>query len=93
MPFYYRIFICLFSLFFFVYLYIHALNEVIQLRLDIPPIAQELATIEEENKRLHYEIDQFESPLKLLELSQKPEFSHLKYPYTKDVIVLPEGNS
>lgn len=87
---YYRILIGLFTLSVFTYLYIHKLNDVMELRLQIPPIAQELTAIEEENKRLQYTIDQFESPLNLLELSKKPEFAHLKYPYTKDVIVLSE---
>lgn len=70
------------------FLYIEKMNELTELRLEIPTLKKELKVIEEENTRLQYDIDRFESPLHLMELSRKPEFGHLKYPYTKDVIVI-----
>ncbi len=60
------------------YLYIDASNEVIGLRFAIPQAQKELKEVREENKRLTYAIERFESPLNLIELSRKPEFSHLK---------------
>jgi len=68
------------------YAYILKQNELTGLRLMIPTVAKELKAVQEENIRLKYEIDRFESPIHLMELARKPEFSHLKYPYAKDVI-------
>lgn len=80
--------LCLISVALAVYLYIDALNGVIELRLQIPQVQKAYKEVAAENQRLQYEIDRFESPLHLMELSRKPEFSHLKSPYLKDVIVI-----
>ncbi len=71
------------------FIYIDALNRVTELRLAIPDLAKEVKDIQEENQRLHYEIDNFESPLHLMELARKPEFSHLKHPSTNEIILIP----
>ena len=68
------------------YAYIHKQNELTRLRLMIPAITKELKAIQEENIRLKYEIDRFESPIHLMELARKPEFSHLKHPYSNNVL-------
>lgn len=69
-------------------LYIDRLNELTRLRLEIPQHMKELKVLQEENERMKYEIDQFESPLYLMELLKKPEFSHLKFPRENEVIVI-----
>lgn len=69
-------------------LYIDRLNELTRLRLEIPIHLKQLKMLEEENQRLQYEIDQFESPLYLMELLKKPEFSHLKFPKENEVRVI-----
>lgn len=85
-----RLFICILFACASLYVYIDKQNELVELRLAIPALMQEVKAAQEENTRLQYEIDRFESPIHLMELSRKPEFSHLKYPYTKDVILLKE---
>lgn len=85
--FFIKIFICILAAFFTIYSYIENQNELTKLRLAIPALAKELRQINEENTRFKYEIDQFESPIHLMELSRKPEFGHLKYPYMKDIIL------
>lgn len=65
-------------------------NNLTELRKEIPLLSKELKAIEAENNRLQYDIDQFESPLHLMELSRKPEFTHLKYYYDRDVIIIKE---
>lgn len=80
-----QILICLSAVVFTVYAYIEKQNELTELRLAIPATAKEVRRIHEENIRLQYEIDQFESPVHLMELARKPEFGHLKYPYLPDV--------
>lgn len=87
-----RLFICILAAAITVYAYIVKQNDVTELRLAIPAVAKELRQINDENIRLQYEIDQFESPIHLMELSRKPEFSHLKYPYVKDIVTVPEKN-
>ena len=58
------------------------------MRRAIPPLAKEVRAIQEENHHLQYVIDRFENPVHLIELSRKPEYGHLKYPRTADVIIL-----
>lgn len=55
-------------------------------RFAIPEAEKKLREIQAENNRLQYDIDQFESPLHLMELARKPEFSHLKAPYLQDIV-------
>jgi hypothetical protein len=86
-----QIFICIFIACLALYAYIDKQNELTELQLTIPAVAKELKEIHEENIRLQYEINQFESPIHLMELARKPEFGHLKYPYLNEVHTLPKG--
>ncbi|QLH37620.1 MAG: hypothetical protein HWD61_12150 [Parachlamydiaceae bacterium] len=84
-----RLFICIMMAGFTLYGYIFKQNELTELRMAIPTLAKEVRNIQEENNRLKYEIDHFESPIHLMELLRMPEFSSLKYGYTQDVVILP----
>ena len=86
-----RIFFCIFAAGITLYSYIDKQNELTGLRMAIPALSKEVKAIHEENIRLKYEIDRFESPIHLMELARKPEFGHLKFPYLNQVITLPEG--
>lgn len=80
---------CVSCVAFAVYMYINSSNSVMELRLAIPQMQKEVRALHAENERLQYEIDQFESPLHLMELSRKPEFSHMKSSFLQDVIQIP----
>lgn len=69
-----------------IYFYIDSLNQIISLRLKIPETEKQLAELKAENTHLQYEIDQFESPMHLMELAKKPEFSHLKSANLHEII-------
>jgi cell division protein FtsB len=84
-----RILFCIFCLGIFLYSYIEKQNVITELRLAIPSVSKELQSIQEENTRLRFEIDQFENPQHLLELSRRPEYRHLKHPLLKDIIMIP----
>lgn len=84
-----RLFICMFAAVWTIYTLIEKQNELVELRLAIPVLEKEVRRIEEGNTRLKYEIELFESPIHLMELARKPQFSHLKFPYNPDIIVLP----
>lgn len=86
-----NIFICIVIASFTLYAYIDKQNELTELRLAIPALEKEVRHIQEENTRLKYEINSFESPIHLMELARKPEFGHLKSPYLNQVLILPEG--
>lgn len=88
-----KLFICIIAAATTLYAYILKQNEVTELRLAIPTLGKEVRQIHDENTRLQYEIDQFESPIHLMELARKPEFGHLKYPYLKDVIFVNKNGS
>jgi len=64
-------------------------NQLTRLRLEIPILEKSVRNINEENWRLKYAIEQFEQPVHLIELSRKPEFSHLKHPYLEEIVILP----
>ncbi|MBA2726956.1 MAG: hypothetical protein H0U49_02135 [Parachlamydiaceae bacterium] len=84
-----RLLFCIVIAGFVLYFYIENQNELTLLRLAIPVEVKALKVIQEQNVRLKYLIDCFETPTHLMELAQKPEYAHLKHPYTKDVIKLP----
>lgn len=83
-----KIFICFLAASLCIYVYMNKLNEMTEVRLKIPVLKKELKEIKEENMRLQYEIERFESPLHLMELSRKSEFSHLKYPFVDEVMLI-----
>lgn len=63
-------------------------NDRIETQILIPTIAKEVRQLQERNHRLQYEIDRFENPIYLMELSRKPEYAHLKYPTTDRIILI-----
>ena len=87
----YRLLVCILTAGITLFGYIEKQNELTELRLAIPVLTKAVKSMQEENIRLMYEIEQFESPIHLMELMKKPEFSHLKYPFLKDEIFLPVG--
>ncbi len=72
------------------YSFVDMQNEVTEFRIKLPQIAKEIKTIQEENDRLHYEIEQFENPQHLMQLARLPEFSHLKHPLLKEILTVKE---
>lgn len=83
-----RLFLCIFCVGTFLYAYINQQNGITELRLQIPVASRELEAVQQENTRLQFEIDQFFNPQHLLELSNTPEFRHLKYPLMNEIITL-----
>lgn len=81
-----RLFFCIFLFSLFLYLYLQKQNEITNLRLQIPKLSKQLEFLSSKNTNLQFEIDRFENPLNLIQLSRKPEFSHLKHPLAKDII-------
>ncbi len=86
-----RFAICLAALGFSLYGHIEKQNQITQARIQLPEIARQLKAIQEDNTRLRYEIEQFESPEHLIELARQHEFSHLRHPLVKEVRTLPQG--
>ncbi len=85
-----RVLLCIMILGCFFYAYISKQNSITALRLEIPQLSSEVEEIHQENSRLRFEIDQFENPVHLMELSRKPEYRHLKHPLVKDIIEIRE---
>lgn len=83
-----RIFTCILAAGITLYAHIHKRNELTELRLVLPGIEKEVKRLQRENVRLQYEVDRFESPLRLMEWARKPEFSHLKFPYVNEVVII-----
>ena len=73
------------------YSYFAKQNELTQFKIQLPEVEKEIRLVREENRRLRYEIDQFENPSHLIELAHHPEFSHLKHPLLREILTVPEG--
>jgi len=86
-----RLLLCIFLFGGSLFLYLSQGNALTELRIELPDLWEELAQLEEQNARLSYEIDQLESPARLMQLARQPEFSHLVHPLLDEVVVLPKG--
>lgn len=83
-----RIFFCILMAGFFLYAYIDKQNSITKLRLEIPILSKKVEMLEQENIRLQFEIDQFENPLNLMEISRRPEYRHLKHPLLNEILTI-----
>ncbi len=61
--------------------------------MEIPKLADSFHLLEEENTHLSLEIERFESPARLMELLRQKEYSHLRYPYVDEVVIVKEGSN
>ena len=86
-----RMLCCLAVFTLYLYQMIQKQNIINYLSLQIPKFAKDLKSVEEENVRLRFEIDCFESPDHLMQLVKMQEYTHLRHPSLKDVFVVPEG--
>ena len=85
-----RLLICVFTLVGLLYTFIDRHNDLTQLKIEIPNLLKSLRQLEEENAQLFLEIQQFESPDRLIKLLREKEYSHLKYPYIDQIVVIPK---
>jgi len=76
---------------FFLYSYLVKQNELTKMKMELPTLAKSIKDLKEENKQLIYELEQMENPCRLMELVRSSEFSHLKHPFVKDILTIPEG--
>lgn len=87
-----RLFCCIFILGITLFAYVSKHNVLTERRMRVPMLAKELQQQEEENVRLSFAIEKFESPLHLMELARNPEFSHLKHPVVTDIIIVEKAS-
>lgn len=73
------------------YSYLNVQMKVTQIKIELPEVEKEIHLIQEENRRLSYEIDQFENPSHLIDLAHYPEYAHLKHPLLKEILTVPEA--
>ena len=84
----FRVLLCIFIGGVTLYAYVGKQNQLTHMRLKIPPLEKEVKRLTEGNRRLRYEIEQFENPVHLIELLNKPEFAHLKHPILDEISVV-----
>lgn len=73
------------------YSYLDRQNSLTKMKIQLPQTEKEIQLVREENRRLSYQIEQFESPSHLIELAHRPEFGHLKHPILKEILTVPEA--
>lgn len=86
-----RMLCCLAVFSLYLYHVIHKQNEINDLSVQIPKLSKDLKTLEEENLRLQFVINSFESPERLMHLAQSQEYIHLLHPSLNQVLSIPEG--
>lgn len=82
---------CLTLFGFSLFSYLNMQNEVTQLKIRLPEVEKEIRLIQEENRRLCYQIEQFENPAHLIDLAHRPEYAHLRHPLLKEILTVPEA--
>jgi hypothetical protein len=86
-----KLMICILTFSFGLYSYMDKKNELTSLKIQLPKLSLEISTLKQQVKKLQYEIDQFEDPTNLMNLAQRPEFSHLKQPILEEILTVQEG--
>ena len=86
-----RLFGCLALFSFSVYSYLDKQNSCTELKMRLPKVTTEIEAIREINANLQYQIDCFENPQHLLSMAGRPEYAHLKFPITEEVLTVKEG--
>lgn len=84
--------ICLFFFAVCIYSYLDMQNAVTRLRIEVPKLAKELRSIEEENVRMRFAAESFENPQHLMMLARDKAFAKLKFPLAKEVVALKQGS-
>lgn len=76
---------------FSLYFYIDKQNDLTRLKIEVPKLAKDVSYIQEKNRNLTLQIEEFENPTHLMELARLPQFSHLKHPFIEEILTVPEG--
>ena len=88
---FYRLLACLTVFSFSIYSYLDKQNSCTELKMHLPKLTKEIQAIREVNAHLQYQIECFENPQNLLSLAGSPEYAHLKFPFTEEVLTVKEG--
>jgi hypothetical protein len=86
-----RMLCCLAVFALYLYHIIHKQNTLNYLSLQIPKVTKDVKALEEENLRLQFAIDSFESPDHLMQLVKLEEHAHLRHPSLSEVLSLTQG--
>jgi hypothetical protein len=88
---FFRLLACLVVFSFSIYSYLDKQNSCTELKMHLPKLTKEIAAIREVNANLQYQIECFENPQNLLSMAGSPEYAHLKFPFTEEVLTVKEG--
>jgi len=87
----FKILICLITFSICLYSYIEKQNELTALKIKVPTTLKQIQNLNEEIRKIQYEVEMFENPAYLMQLVRKPEFGYLKHPLVEDVLTVPQG--
>lgn len=86
-----KLIICFAAFSFYLYSVLERQNYLNYLSYKLPLVEKELKTLEEDNVKLSYQIEEFSDPNNLLQLIKENTYSHLRYPVQQDILKLDEG--
>ncbi len=88
---FYRLLACLTVFSLSIYSYLDKQNSCTELKMHLPKLTKEIKAIREANANLQYQIECFENPQNLLAMACSPDYAHLKFPFTEEVLTVKEG--
>ena len=83
-----RLLCCIFIAALLLFSYVHKLNGITRLKIEIPKLKRRVQVLLEENRALMLEIEKKENPHQLMQWLQNPRFSHLRQPSSSEVIIM-----
>lgn len=83
-----KVLFCVFLAGIALFLFVQQQNALTRLRVQIPQLDKELKAVREENRRLQFQIAQFENPALLFQHLEKAEFHHLHFPTEEEITVI-----
>jgi hypothetical protein len=86
-----RLGICLTFFSWTLYNYLDHQNELTKLSIELPALEKRVILVQDEMRKMRYEIEQFENPNHLIELAHHPQFAHLKHPLLREILTVPEA--
>lgn len=84
-----KILFCFFAIGLSLYTLIKEQNQLAALRVALPALEQEVRLLQADILSMRNLLKARQSPANLLQWSSHPEYAHLEYPYTSQILYIP----
>lgn len=88
-----KILFCFFAIGLSLYTLIEEQNQLAALRVALPALEQEVRLLQADILSMRNLLKARQAPATLLQWSTQPEYAHLEYPYTPQILHIPLNNT